>query len=162
MRLAATGNVTKQQIYDFLTMNRAAALATVSPDGIPHVATVYCIIKPDLTIYFSTRAQGRKYNNLTENPLVAMNFTDLSGMRTVQLTGMAFRVEDLLEEQEILYELTVLRYQDAKLHMPSMKLFEQGAANEVAIIKIRPNELTFANFGKPDDGRYRPFFEKVI
>lgn len=148
--------------YELMTQNRAAALATADANGVPHVAIVYCSIQADLSLFFSTRVEGRKYRNLSHRPDVSLAFVDESNMRTVQLTGTAKRVELLACEQEILRELILLRYGEPNWPAPPVKLFERGLTNELAIVEVEPYELTLANFETNVNGRYKPFFTKII
>jgi general stress protein 26 len=148
--------------YDLIGQNRAAALATVAANGTPHVATVYCIVEPDLTIYFVTRIEARKYKNLVFQPHVAMTFTNEEHMESVQLMGRAERVEVLADEQDRLYELMVLRHGEHNWPSPPVKLYHSGASSELAVIRVTPSELTYANFATASSGCYKPFFQKVL
>lgn len=152
----------KKQSYDFMLKNRAAALATADNKGIPHVVIVYCIVKEDFSLYFSTRVESRKYTNLIDNPVASMAFYDEKSLDTIQLTGSVERINDLKKEQDILYQLLTLRYREPNWPVPPVKLFERGATNELAIMKLTPTEMTYANFETTEDGRYKPFFQKVI
>ena len=152
----------KRLAYKFMLNNRAAALATVSKKGQPHVAIVYCVAHTDLSLYFSSRVEGRKYLNLIANPTVAMTFMNEADMRTIQLIGTAKRVDDIKGEQAVLHELLTYRGRAASLPLPPLELFERGDTNEVAIVKVTPLKMTFANFKKAKTGHYKPFFKKVI
>ena len=150
--------------YEFLLANRAAALATVDSKGVPHVVTVYFIPHKDLTLYFTTKAEGRKFNNLTKNPTVAMAITNDDGpnLATIQLTGIVERVQDIKEEQAILLDLWGLRYDAESWPPPPMQLYERGAVNELAVMRVTPTEMTFANFETTTAKRYKPFFQEII
>lgn len=152
----------RKQAYDFISDNRVGALATIRVDGIPHVVIVYCLVEEDLSIYFSTRVEGRKYENLVHQPNIAMTFYNEKNLTTIQLTGMAERVDDLKREQEVHYNLMKLRNIKINWTLPPMQLFERGATNELAIIKITPSEMTYATFKTSDSGRHKPFFQKII
>ncbi len=152
----------KRVAYDVIRRNRAAALATVDAHGIPHVATVYCLAKRGFTVYFVTRVEARKYHNILFQPIVAMTFTNEGKLESVQLTGRAERVESLQDEQAILYELMSLRHEGQDWPLPPIKQYERGAASELAVIKVIPTELTYANFTPAAAGKYQPFFHQVI
>jgi general stress protein 26 len=152
----------KRHTFKFIENHRTASLATSDELGIPHIAFVYTIVKPNLSIYFSTRVEGRKYINLVENSIVSMGFGDEEKMSSVQLMGMAERVDDLKAEQDIFQELYVHRIGKENWEIPPARLFARGATNEIAIIKVTPTELTFADFATNVSGRYKPFFTKVI
>lgn len=153
----------KKLTYNFMTSNRAAALATVGINGVPHVATVYCVVRDDLSVFFMTRVEGRKFQNLLHQPVVAMAFTGEGQLQAIQLTGQAQRIEDMELEHEIWYDLTRFSIQSAdKRPLPAVQLFEFGATNELAIIKVTPIEMTYANFEPDDKGRNTSLFTQVI
>ena len=139
-----------------------ATLATTDDQGQPHASAVHFVVHKDLTLYFTTRVEARKFKNLVAKPTVAMAITDEAGMVTVQLTGKAERVESLKTEQMLLMELWSLRFNEAIWPIPAVQMFEQGATNRIAVIKIVPLEMTYATFKTQTSGKYQPFFLKVI
>ncbi len=147
---------------EFINQHRAASLATVDSQGRPNVNIVYCISDTDLSIYFSTRVEGRKFTNILESPYVAMAFQNEENVQMLQLTGKAQRVNDLYIEQKILLELMQRRYLDPDWPPPPFKLFTRGSTNEIAIVKVIPAEMTYANFKTSKIGKYKPFFQKII
>lgn len=147
---------------DFILQNRAAALATVDTAGLPDVATVYCLAEADMSIYFVTRIESRKYANICTEPVVAMTFMNEKLMVSLQLRGRAVRVEALAEEQRILYELTLARHQDENWPSPPLKMLEHGLTGELAIMRVSPTEMTLATFETQPSGKYNPFFKHVI
>lgn len=160
--MAGNNQSLKAQVYNFIKHNKAGALATVDHDSVPHVAIVYFLARKNLDLYFTSRVEGRKFHNLIDHPLVSIAFYNDENLSTVQLTGVAKRIESLEEEQQITYELARLRRPDVNWPTPPMKLFERGATNELAIIKVSPTEMTYANFENQPNGRYKPYFTKVI
>ncbi|MFI5270432.1 MAG: pyridoxamine 5'-phosphate oxidase family protein [Candidatus Saccharimonadales bacterium] len=157
-------NKLQKRAYQFMLDNRTAALASSGKKGIPHVATIYFLPKKDMTLYFTTRAEGRKFTNMLNNPIVSMaiNSDDSGGMVTIQLTGKVERIEDLKEEQDITLELWSLRYDEASWPPPPLRLYERGHADSLAVMKVTPTEMTMANFEVSDDNRYIPFFQKIV
>lgn len=158
----ATLTSLKNKAFKFITKNRAAALATTNGVGLPHVAIVYCFAEKDLSLYFSTRVEGRKYMNLMGRPIVSMTFSNETEMQSIQLSGVAKRIESLELEQKILFDLITLRYGEPNWPVPPVKLFENGATNELAIIKVTPHEMVFCNFNTSKTGRYKAYFEKIL
>lgn len=148
--------------YKFIRKNRAAALGTSDQDGTPHVVIVYCLIESDLSLYFVTRVESRKFKNIAARPIVSMAFYNESSLDTIQLMGKAERIDDLKQEQAILFELIKLRHKEPQWTVPPIEMFERGATNELAIIKVSPSEMTYATFETLNNGRYKPFFQKVI
>lgn len=147
---------------DFIHKNRAGALATVSKESVPHVAVVYSLIEPDLTLYFITRVESVKYVNLTVNPTVSMSFSNEKTMITVQLTGRAEVVDDLKEYQDLMYRILTLRHSKHFSANPPMQLLQRGATSELAVIKVTPTKMVYANFKPLSSGKYKPFFSEVI
>lgn len=152
----------KGAVYRFIKNNRVASLATVGKDNVPQVTILYCLIRKDLSIYFMTRIEGRKFQNLIKNPVVSMAFYNEKDLDTVQLTGRAERVDDFDTETQVLYELLKLRGGQNQWTVPPIELFKRGATNELAIIKVTPIEMTLAEFKPLPNGRYKPIFTKII
>lgn len=152
----------KRLAYEFIKDNRVASLATTDGDNIPHVTILYCLVRPDLSIYFMTRVEARKFQNLMDYPIVGMAFHNEKDLTTVQLTGKAERINDFSQENKILYELLRLRGEEQDWTVPPIELFKRGATNELAIIKVVPTEMTHAAFKPLPNGRYKPIFTKII
>jgi uncharacterized pyridoxamine 5'-phosphate oxidase family protein len=75
-------------LYDFITQNRLAVLATVSENNNPEAALVGFAITPDLEIIFDTVKTSRKYLNLLKNPAISF-VIGLDNEQTVQYEGNA-------------------------------------------------------------------------
>jgi len=152
-----------QRARNFIITHRAASLATVDKDGVPQVVYVYCLVDDDLALYFMTRVESRKFENIVNQPKVGMSFVSEKTMEAIHLTGVAERVNDLESEQSIWFELMKLRSPDtANEPVPVVQMFERGATGEVAIIKVTPYEMTFATYQKAKEGHYIDFWQKVI
>lgn len=147
--------------YNFVTKNRTAALATVDTNSQPDIATIYCVVDEDLTLYFTSRVEGRKYINLLAHPVVALSLTDESNLAVMLIKGRAERVEQLDLEQQIMHRLLVDEKAKALRTLPSIQLFHNGYTNEVAIIRIVPSEITYANF-LGNESNSKPIFQKII
>jgi len=147
---------------DFLNNNHAAALATADSAGMPHVSIVYCVASEELTVYFSTRVQSRKFEDVAVRPEVSMAFYDETRLQTVQLSGTARRLENFDKEQEIMGRLMRLRFNKKDWETPVMKLFDRGTANEIAIMEVTPEEMTFADFGTSGTDKRVPIFRRII
>jgi hypothetical protein len=65
-------------------------------------------------------------------------------------------------EQEILQKLFILRFTNKNWPMPVIKMYESGLASEIALLKVVPTEMTYANFETKPENLYRSFFQKVI
>ena len=66
----------------------SAAVATVNPDGSPHVVPLW-FVWPEDAIYLSTRRDGRTWANVSNDPRVAVTI-DL-GRSWVEIAGIEIR-----------------------------------------------------------------------
>ena len=88
--------MTQAEVRDFLAAGRKLQLATIGPDGMPHLVTMYYAVL-DGQITFWTYRASQKALNLTRDPRVSClvetgeAYFDLRG---VQVQGTAARIED--------------------------------------------------------------------
>ena len=148
--------------HKYLSAHRTATLATVNAKKKPDAASVFYIVDNDLTIYFMTRIESRKFHNLENQTIVSMVITDEETMETIQLTGAAERIENLEEEGRALTKLWTADYRNPNWPGPAVKLFESGHSVQLAVVKVVPQEMTYAVFERQNKGKYGSFFEKII
>jgi PPOX class probable F420-dependent enzyme len=89
-------DMTQTEIDNFLQGVHLARVATVRPDGRPHVAPVWYLWE-DGTLYFETARTAVKANNLRANPNIAITVDVEEGglrLRYVILEGQATLIED--------------------------------------------------------------------
>ena len=84
------------EIADFVTSSRTGTLATIGPDGQPHlVAMWYAVL--DGEIWFETKAKSQKAVNLRRDPTVTVMIEDgltYDTLRGVSIDGRAEIVAD--------------------------------------------------------------------
>lgn len=146
----------------FMRLNRAAMLSVVTEDGKPHASIVYCLAGDDLSIYFTTRAEGKKFECLVTNPEVCMLFSGHNTLQQLQLSGKAKRITDIDRELDLLHELMKLRYEDERLPRPTVNLVEPGTRKEYALFQVTPYEMTFADFKTCEKGKFKSNFVNII
>lgn len=73
-------------LYNFISKQRYAVLATVSAKGDPEAALVGFAVAPDLRLIFDTVSTSRKYKNLIQNGAIAL-VIGWEDDRTVQYEG---------------------------------------------------------------------------
>jgi Pyridoxamine 5'-phosphate oxidase len=60
---------TRVALWDIVTNNHEGILATIKPDGTPHLSNVYYVVDPELRlIRISTTAARTKGRNLLRDP----------------------------------------------------------------------------------------------
>jgi PPOX class probable F420-dependent enzyme len=88
--------MTGEQVAAFIAQQRTATLATVGPEGQPHlVAMWYALI--DGQLWFETKAKSQKAANLRRDPRATVLIEDghtYDALRGVSLEGRAVVVDD--------------------------------------------------------------------
>src|SRR4029453_18931851 len=88
--------MTDDEIAEFIERSRTATMATVLPDGRPHlVAMWYAVV--DGEILFETKAKSQKHVNLFRDPTITVMIEDgqsYDTLRGVSIDGTAEIVDD--------------------------------------------------------------------
>ena len=150
----------KEDALNFLTAHTVATLATISPAHKPHAATIYAHVEPDFCFYFIVKTKTSKYENMQQEPHVAIVVTDESAVTTVQAEG---RVEFITNQEKI----TRIRESIAKLaqkNTPWPPPVDQMKEGEYVVCKITPFWLRYANFkNQPStDTQHYQHFHQII
>ena len=88
--------LTEQEVQDLLAENIKVQVATVGPDGVPHLSTLFYIVR-DGRIAFWTYGRSQKIRNLERDPRVSLlveDGTDYFELRGVSITGRAEIIRD--------------------------------------------------------------------
>ena len=89
------------EIADFIERSRTATLATVLPDGRPHlVAMWYGVL--DGEIWFETKAKSQKAMNLRRNPTVTVMIEDGDTYDTLRGVSIDGRAEIVVDPETVL------------------------------------------------------------
>ena len=105
------GNQRKQivmsaaEITDFVTRSRTGTLATVGPDGQPHlVAMWYGLLDGD--IWLETKAKSQKVTNIRRDPRVSFLIED--GMTYDSLRGVSFEgTAEITDDPDVIFRVGV-------------------------------------------------------
>lgn len=85
----------RANILTYIDTNPVATLGTINEDGTPHGSIVYvCTDDHHSIVYFLTKAQTRKYKNLTANNHVSLTIANPSENSTLQASGTAAEIQD--------------------------------------------------------------------
>ncbi len=79
-------NMTKADVYQFISKQKLGVLSSVSSAGTPQSALVGIAVTPELEIIFDTVMNSRKARNLMANPLCSF-VIGWAGETTVQYEG---------------------------------------------------------------------------
>lgn len=97
--------MTDEEIVDFVNRSRTGTMATIGPDGQPHlVAMWYAVV--DGEIWVETKAKSQKTVNLRRNPRVSFLIED--GMTYDTLRGVAFEgTAEIVEDPDTIFKVGV-------------------------------------------------------
>lgn len=97
--------MTDEEIVDFVNRSRTGTMATIGPDGQPHlVAMWYAVI--DGEIWVETKAKSQKTVNLRRNPRVSFLIED--GMTYDTLRGVAFEgTAEIVDDPDTIFKVGV-------------------------------------------------------
>lgn len=113
---------------EFIIKNEVCRLASITPDGKPHVVPI-CYIYHDGYFYMVTDLGTAKLRNIKNNPEVAVLIDTYKPNKAVLMWGRA----DVLTEGEEFKEISNLFFK--KFYWARMDRWDEG---EAAIIKFKP------------------------
>jgi PPOX class probable F420-dependent enzyme len=88
--------MTPAEVADFLARSRTATVASIGPDGRPHLVAMWYGIIGD-AVYIETKAKSQKAVNLRRDPRMAFMVeagTSYDSLRGVSLEGTAVIIEE--------------------------------------------------------------------
>jgi PPOX class probable F420-dependent enzyme len=130
-----------EQIAEFIEHSRTATMATVLPNGRPHlVAMWYAVL--DGEIWFETKAKSQKAVNLRRDPTVTVMIEDgltYDTLRGVSIDGTAEIVDD---DSDLLHRVGVSvweRYTGP--YTDEMKPFVDQMMNNRIAVRVVPSRM---------------------
>jgi uncharacterized protein YhbP (UPF0306 family) len=98
--------MTREFVYEYIRKHRLAVLSCISPQNYPEAALKGIAVSKNLEIIFDTVKQSRKYQNLLQNPMVAL-VIGWEQETTLQYEGVAslLEAEQSNPFKEIYYEV---------------------------------------------------------
>ena len=88
--------MTDDEVAAFIASSRTATMATVGPNGMPHLVAMWFGVI-DGQIWFETKAKAQKVKNLQRNPQLSVMIEDgltYDSLRGVSLEGTGVVVDD--------------------------------------------------------------------
>lgn len=121
------------QILTYITRHPIATLGTINPDGSPHGAIVYIFadhVHP--AVYFITKQQTKKYQNLQERNQVSLTIVDPAESSTLQASGRASSIQDAAIIDAVMQKMTN-DHVSAKEWLPPIAKLRAGAYEVVCV-----------------------------
>ncbi|MBI1307203.1 MAG: hypothetical protein GC181_11425 [Bacteroidetes bacterium] len=124
-------------LYSFIKRHKHAVIATVDDNSHPEAALVGIAVTSKLEIIFDTESDTRKYENLLDNPHIAM-VIGWEGEETIQFEGIASIHEPQSEDDELLQTY--------------FEVFPDGRArrdswDKLVYFHVIPNWIRYSDFG---------------
>jgi len=131
--------MTMKILFDFMRQHKLAVLSTVAGDGKPESALIGVAVSEELEIVFDTVKTSRKYENLLQNPNVAL-VIGWDNETTVQYEGIARQLAGPEDD----------RYR--KVYYGAYPDGRERAETWPGLVhfKVIPNWLRYSNFNEPE------------
>lgn len=134
--------LSEEEVADFLGSSMKVQVATVGPEGEPHLTTLFYVVD-DGKIAFWTYGRSQKIRNLRRDPRISClveDGDDYFELRGVSITGRARLVEDHDEIHRI-GTLVAARMADGEdLGAYGAELVTKQAAKRVAVL-VEPDKI---------------------
>ncbi|GAA2059067.1 PPOX class F420-dependent oxidoreductase [Catenulispora yoronensis] len=132
------------EIESFLTSARKLQVASVNPDGTPHLVTMYYTVL-DGDLAFWTYGKAQKTVNLRRDPRITCLVEDgvaYDELRGVTVYGEAELIEDY--DQVVAFGMTLTaRYPEVfGADAEAMRPFVEQQAHKRTVVRVRPKRTT--------------------
>ena len=132
--------LTPEEIDDFLAGSRSMTMATVGPDGQPHlVAMWFAVINGD--ICFETKAKSQKAVNLRRNPKISCLVED--GATYEELRGVAIEgTAEVIDDADLLWKIGVSIWE--RYYAPytdEVKPFVEAMLNKRVAVRVKSDRI---------------------
>ncbi len=124
-------------------------ISTLSEKGSIDSAVVYFDVDKSLNLYFFTRSNSAKSQNIINNSLVSFVAYSENPMQTFQMKGDASVIEDPAEQSVVFENLFKLANRASEGNPP----ISQMMRGEIMVYKVIPLWARFGNFGISADGK---------
>jgi len=140
--------MTDDEIARFIERSRTATMATVLPNGRPHlVAMWYAVL--DGEIWFETKAKSQKAVNVRRDPTITVMIEDGQTYNTLRGVSIDGRAEIVDDDPELLLRVGISvweRYTGP--YSDEMKPFVDQMMNNRIAVRVVPTRLRSWDHGK--------------
>lgn len=137
-------------IATYINDHPLAVLSTISPSGTPHGSTLYAGSDPRLHVFFMTKRDTQKHENILNNPAIALTFSGEDHQTTLQLDGIASEVTIPNEGAEAFQVLGSIVHNSEDFRLPISKI--EAGPYTVYRVEVTRAVLTEYERGNRIDG----------
>lgn len=129
--------LSREQLLACMRAYKYCAQSSSSPEGVPQVALMGCVVTDEFEVFFDTLDTTRKSRNLRRDPRCAFAFGSTVGgdLRTVQLDGVTDEPQGA--ELERLMQLYCATFPQGS---------ERRAWPGMTYVRVRPSWLRYSDF----------------
>jgi PPOX class probable F420-dependent enzyme len=134
--------MSEAEVEEFLAGDRKVQVATVGPDGAPHLTTLFYVLDEG-RIAFWTYGSSQKVKNLRRDPRITClveDGEDYFELRGVSITGRATLLEEYDDIKALGARMTQRMAGDADLGELGEQIVEQQAHKRVGIV-VEPDKV---------------------
>lgn len=136
-----TDNLT---IMNFMKSHPLVTLATKDAGGALHLAHVFVYVDEDCSLYFVSRPDHRKAENIFINPGVSILFSDQVTVEQIQYTGTAAAIDDTEDVWKPMTELhKVVSKQKTNYWVPPVSQID---GDGYVMFKVTPDKITYRKY----------------
>lgn len=146
----------KPKIAEFLNNHHVGIIATANSEGRPHAATIFFTVDSNLNVYFVTKEQTTKSQNLHDNPRASLAVFEAPKLTTVQIHGTVSEIEDKPRYDEIL--IRIYKIAAASSQTGDLPIAELSAGKFVAY-ELKPAVIRLAEYSTADHGVVDEIFD---
>ncbi len=137
----------KQKVKEFLAEHPAGVLSTVGKDSSPYSTTIYFVADNELNIYFLSKSETKKIENIKVNNRVMLVGFEAKTQTNVQISGTAQELKDGSDSQNIFQQILEITRKTSGAEVPPVsKLF----AGPYVIYKIKPKQINYSVYNQKD------------
>jgi len=128
------------EVAAFLRQSRTATVATIGPDGFPHLVAMWYGLTIDGDLVLETKARSQKVVNLRRNPTISCSVEageSYDQLRGVAIEGTAAIIDDTASEQYWAAAVSIFeRYQGP--YAEDLRPFLEQMMNKRVVVRIAP------------------------
>jgi general stress protein 26 len=138
----------KQTAVEFIGKHSCAVLATKGAERQIDLAYVCVVVEPDMTLYFMSKIETRKMENISRDSEVVMMFSDVDALQQIELRGSA----EVLSHTDSIVGIFP-RLQDvikARRFEQWLPPVAQTPGEGYAVVRVVPDSLTYRDYKRED------------
>lgn len=133
---------TQEEIIHYIRHNPIMVLSTINSRGMPQGAAIYAYAPAADKIYFVTKTETEKYQNLIHNPNVSLTSYDGQHNSTLQAEGTARIVDNAQLIGMVMQKMTRIYAKSADWLPPIAKI----SAGPYQVIEVTLHRTRLGNF----------------